>query len=106
MIERITSASSSPMSASNLAQRKAQGAGGEQAAGKTSFSDMVQKAVEGVNQSHLEAENKAADLLAGRTDNVHDVSIAMQRSKLSFELMTEIRNKLLDTYKEVSRIQM
>lgn len=70
------------------------------------FSEVVQKAVNGVNDMQLQADQKSADLISGRTDDVHDVSIAMQRSKLSFELMMEIRNKLLDTYKEVSRIQM
>lgn len=78
------------------------------AAAKTSmpFSEVVQKAVNGVNEMQVQADQKSADLISGKTDDVHDVSIAMQRSKLSFELMMEIRNKLLDTYKEVSRIQM
>ena len=71
-----------------------------------SFSSMVEKAVNGVNQQHIDAEGKAADLIAGKTDNVHEVTIAMQKAKISFELMTEIRNKLMDTYREVSRIQM
>jgi len=70
------------------------------------FSEVVEKAVNGVNEMQVQADNKSADLISGKTDDVHDVSIAMQRSKLSFELMMEIRNKLLDTYKEVSRIQM
>jgi flagellar hook-basal body complex protein FliE len=82
--------------------------GQEKAATKTSmpFSEVVEKAVNGVNEMQVQADQKSADLLSGKTDDVHDVSIAMQRSKLSFELMMEIRNKLLDTYKEVSRIQM
>lgn len=77
-------------------------------AAKTSmpFSEVVQRAVDGVNDMQVQADQKSADLISGKTDDVHDVSIAMQRSKLSFELMMEIRNKLLDTYKEVSRIQM
>jgi flagellar hook-basal body complex protein FliE len=70
------------------------------------FSEVMGNAIEGVNAMQLDADQKSADLIAGKTDDVHDVTISMQRAKLSFELMMEIRNKLLDTYKEVSRIQM
>lgn len=101
-INRIQNVANSAISTQNTRLGQAN------ATAKTStpFSEVVQKAVNGVNEMQVQADQKSADLISGKTDDVHDVSIAMQRSKLSFELMMEIRNKLLDTYKEVSRIQM
>lgn len=99
MIDRIqpTNLSATPSTKMQAAKTAEPGA---------SFSSMVDKAVNGVNQQQLDAEAMSADLIAGKTDNVHEVTLAMQRAKISFELMTEIRNKLMDTYREVSRIQM
>lgn len=71
-----------------------------------SFADMIEKAVNSVDETNKNADQKVEDLVAGRTENVHEVMISMQKAQLSFELMTEIRNKLLDTYQQLSRMQM
>lgn len=90
----------------NIAQNRSANTTGSAKAAGTPFSDVMSNAIDGVNSLQVQAEQKSADFIAGKTDDVHDVTISMQRAKLSFELMMEIRNKLLDTYKEVSRIQM
>lgn len=90
----------------SIAQNRANNSEGLSKKSATPFSEVMSNAVDGVNSLQLQAEQKSADYIAGKTDDVHDVTISMQRAKLSFELMMEIRNKLLDTYKEVSRIQM
>lgn len=70
------------------------------------FSEMIQNAISSVDDASKEADQKTADLVAGKTENVHDVMLSMTKAQQSFELMTEIRNKLLETYQSVSRMQI
>jgi flagellar hook-basal body complex protein FliE len=71
-----------------------------------SFADMLSDAVNGVDASMKESDQKVQDFIAGETDNVHDVMISMQRAQMSFQMMVEIRNKAVETYQEISRMQI
>lgn len=73
---------------------------------KDSFADMLGKAVNGVDNSMKTSERSIQDFVAGKTDNVHEVMISMQQAQLSFQMMTEIRNKAIETYQEISRMQI
>lgn len=75
-------------------------------AGNHSFSDMLTDAINSVDQAMKESDQKVQSFVAGETENVHDVMISMQRAKISFQLMTEIRNKAIETYHEISRMQI
>lgn len=68
------------------------------------FGDMLKNAVDSVDEASKEADQKVEDLVAGRTENVHEVTVSMQKAQLSFELMTQIRNKVMETYRELSRM--
>lgn len=74
--------------------------------GQDSFSDMLKKAVNGVDSSMKGAEQNMQNYVAGKTDNVADVMISMQRSQLSFQMMVEVRNKAIEAYQELSRMQI
>ena len=71
-----------------------------------SFADMLTDAISGVDESMKNSEKNMQDYVAGKTDNVADVMISMQRAQLSFQMMVEIRNKAIDTYNEISRMQI
>jgi flagellar hook-basal body complex protein FliE len=71
-----------------------------------SFSDLLSDAINGVDQTMKTSDAKVQNFVAGKTNNVHDVMISMQRAKLSFDLMVEVRNKVVETYQEVSRMQI
>jgi flagellar hook-basal body complex protein FliE len=73
---------------------------------KDSFGDMLIRAVNSVDQTMKESDQNVQDFIAGKTDNVHDVMISMQRAQISFQLMVEIRNKAIETYHEISRMQI
>ncbi|RKY86908.1 flagellar hook-basal body complex protein FliE, partial [candidate division KSB1 bacterium] len=45
-------------------------------------------------------------LLTGEIKDVHDVMVAVEKANTSFELMMEIRNKMLDAYREIMRMQV
>lgn len=71
-----------------------------------SFADMLGRAINGVDQTMKESDQAVQDFISGKTENVHDVMISMQRAQLSFQLMVEIRNKAIETYHEISRMQI
>lgn len=70
------------------------------------FTEMLSKAVQGVDATMKDSEQKIQDFVSGKTENVHDVMISMQRAQISFQLMVEIRNKAIETYHEISRMQI
>ncbi len=70
------------------------------------FSEVLSDAINGVDKTMKASDAKVQDFVAGKTDNVHDVMISMQRAKLSFDMMVEVRNKVVETYQEVSRMQI
>ncbi len=70
------------------------------------FSDMVQDAIQSVDQAQKTADQNVEDIVMGRSDNIHDAMISMQKARLSFQMMMEIRNKAIETYQELSRMQI
>ena len=50
--------------------------------------------------------NEAVGLLSGQDGSLHQAMIAMEEASLSFQLMVEVRNKLLESYQEVMRMQI
>ena len=73
---------------------------------KDSFSDMLSRAINSVDETMKTSEESIQDFAAGKTENVHEVMINMQRAQLSFQMMVEMRNKAIETYQEISRMQI
>lgn len=64
------------------------------------FSDFIGQ----VNKTQLDANKLTEDFLGGKGVELHEVMIAGEKAKTSFELLMEIRNKAIDMYKELSRM--
>jgi flagellar hook-basal body complex protein FliE len=72
----------------------------------TDFSTVLQHAVETVNQLQANAETAARDFVVGRTQSVHDTMIAMEKADVSLRLLTQMRNKAVEAYQEIMRMQI
>lgn len=70
------------------------------------FSETFKNALERVDETQKTADDQVEAFIAGEQENLHDVMIAMNQAKLHFELMTEVRNRALDTYRELMRMQV
>ncbi len=70
-----------------------------------SFKDFLISSMDEVNRMQQAAEAATDALAAGRTDNMAEVYSAVAQSKIAFDLMLEVRNKLVDAYNEVLRIR-
>ena len=70
------------------------------------FSTWMDGYVGSLNQKLLEADQLSARLVAGDIDNLHQIMIGLEESKLVFQLAVQVRNRILDAYQEISRIQL
>jgi len=68
------------------------------------FQELMEEAMGKTTQVQRDAETAVKELVSGG-DITHAV-IAMEKAELSFQLMVEVRNKLLGAYEEISRMQV
>lgn len=76
-----------------------------QAAPRT-FEETLSGFLRNVNELQHDASTHVEKLLTGEIKDVHDVMVAVEKAGTSFELMMEIRNKMIDAYREVMRMQV
>jgi flagellar hook-basal body complex protein FliE len=71
-----------------------------------SFGETLNKAITDVNSLQKEAGDAVQRSVSGEPVDIHDVMIAVEKAKTSFDLLMEIRNKTIDMYREIMRIQV
>jgi len=86
----------------NIARPDAAGS----AAPQGQFASLVKQYVDHTNVQQQEASKAAVDLATGKSQNVSDTMLALQKADVSFQLMLSVRNKLVDAYREVMRMQV
>lgn len=77
--------------------------GGAPASG---FMDTLQHAISKANDIQVEASQATEALMTGQTQNVHQTMVALQEADVSFQMMMQIRNKLVSAYEEIQRMQI
>lgn len=77
--------------------------GGASASG---FMNTLQQAISKANDIQLEAGQATEALMTGQTQNIHQTMVALQEADVSFQLMMQIRNKLVTAYEEIQRMQI
>ncbi len=76
------------------------------AASKGSFSDVLSNMVREVNTKQQVANQSVNSMLSGQNVPLHQTMISMEEAQVSFQLMVEVRNKLLESYQEIMRMQI
>ncbi|MCX7922370.1 MAG: flagellar hook-basal body complex protein FliE [Clostridia bacterium] len=70
------------------------------------FGEYLKSALDKVNDLQMESEALKNDFAAGKTDNIHQVMIAGEKADLALQFTMQIRNKILDAYNEIMRMQI
>ena len=73
--------------------------------GNSSFGQMFSGLVKDVNGDQLTSKQMISDFVEGKDVELHEVMIAGEKAKTSLQLLMEIRNKAIDMYKELTRMQ-
>lgn len=74
--------------------------------GAKAFGEMLKDSINEVNKVQHEAAASVEKLAKGETKNIHDTMIAAEKASVSFNMMIQVRNKLLSAYEEVMRMQV
>ena len=69
------------------------------------FREALHSAIDDIQQLEGQAETKVAGLIEGNGADVHSALIAVEKADLSFQLMMQVRNKIVSAYQEISRMQ-
>ena len=70
------------------------------------FSDYVKRSLEDVNRQMVNADQAIDDMATGKNQDIHNTMISMQKAEISFELVMQIRNKLVAAYDEIRRMSI
>ena len=68
-----------------------------------SFGDVIERAVRHVNNAGIQADQSVKELLRGNA-GIHETMIALQKADIPFRLLLQVRNKVMDAYREIMRM--
>jgi len=83
-----------------------QGKRRESAAGGTDFGKILFDQLKEVNKLQVESNRAIQELAAGKRDNIHETMIAMEKASVSFQMMMQVRNKIIEAYQEILKSSM
>jgi len=71
-----------------------------------SFSQILKESIEEVNRLQQEADKAIQNLARGEHKSIHETMIALEKADISFQMIMQIRNKLIEAYQEIMRMQI
>jgi flagellar hook-basal body complex protein FliE len=69
------------------------------------FGDALTSAIEQVDKVQSDADLQVTNLVQGKEQDVHSALIAVEKADISFQLMMQVRNKIVNAYQEIARMQ-
>ena len=70
------------------------------------FASWMSKELSSLNEKVASSDRLLQQLATGEVDNLHQVMLKLDEAKLSFQLMVQVRNKLLEAYQDILRMQV
>jgi flagellar hook-basal body complex protein FliE len=71
-----------------------------------SFGDMLKSAISTANELQKQSDVEIQKLMTGETQDLHTTMLAVQKADLSFQMMMQVRNKIVQAYQEIMRMQV
>jgi flagellar hook-basal body complex protein FliE len=69
------------------------------------FVDTLKETIDSANKLAKESEKAALDLSSGKSANIHETMIAMQKADISLRLLVKMTNKIIEGYNELNRLR-
>lgn len=91
---------------SELAEGAAKASAGSAMTGPGSFSQAFSEAIGRVEGYRAQSEQAVNRFMLGEEEEVHKVAVAAQQAELSFDLFLQVKNKVVQAYQEVMRMQL
>src|SRR5579864_4847514 len=80
--------------------------GPARSSGGSDFQNVLQGAIEQVERSRSDANQSVQNFLSGDGEDLHSTILSVQRADLEFDMLMQVRNKVVSAYQEVMRMQM
>ncbi len=74
--------------------------------GAKPFLESLKESMSQVNQLQKVSGESVTDLVAGKDQDLHQTMIAVEKADISFQLMMQVRNKIVSAYEEINRMQL
>ena len=71
----------------------------------TSFGSLLARSIDDVNRLHAAADNAVQKFAAGKQKNIHETMIALEKADVAFQLLIQVRNKIISAYETIMRMQ-
>jgi flagellar hook-basal body complex protein FliE len=78
----------------------------EKNSGGLKFGEVLKDAIETVNELQRNSDTEIQKLMTGESQDLHATLIAVQKADLSFQMMMQVRNKIVQAYQEIMRMQI
>jgi len=83
-----------------------QSAGNSVSPTEQNFADFISSTISQVNKSQLEGDRSIEKLHSGEAQNLHDVMISVEQADISLRMLVQVRNKAIQAYEEIMRMQI
>lgn len=70
------------------------------------FKEALENSIQEANHLQAQAHTAMEELATGKSNNLHETMIAMQKAEVSFKMMMQVRNKIMNAYQEVMRMNV
>jgi len=70
------------------------------------FGDYLKNALDSANEAQIKADEESMKLISGESADMHQALIAAEEARIQMELVVQVRNKILESYQEISRMQV
>ncbi len=70
------------------------------------FGDLFKNTLDSVQSLHKEAQSSAERFMSGEAEDIHKVAMDQQRAHLAFDYVLQVRNKVVQAYQEIMRMQV
>ena len=70
------------------------------------FTDMLANAISETNKKQVEADRAIEKLSSGEDKNIHEAMITLEKADISVRLLVQMRNKIIEAYQEIMRMQV
>lgn len=71
-----------------------------------SFGQYLKDALDSANDAQIKADEETAKLISGESEDLHQALIAAEEARIQMELVMQVRNKLMESYQEITRMQI